>query len=158
MAKFLLVGAAGRAYPFFHENDPGVDCQAANDGKTRQEFADECDINVLMKRYEKTGILPWDDKAPAPQFLDVTDVPSFQDALHIVMEAETAFMSLPAVVRKEFDNDPVKFVEYASEKSEDGSSKNIERLREWGLAAPVEVPVAPLRVEVVPVPPLDAKA
>lgn len=140
-----------------NDHDPGVDCESADDGKTRQEFRDESDINFLMKRYENTGIPPWKDGAPPPQYLDVSVVPDFQSAMNAVIDAENAFMSLPATVRKEFDNDPVRFVEFASEVNEDGSSKNIAELRKWGLAPPPEPVKAPLDVRVVPDPDLDAK-
>ena len=78
---------------------------------TKQEFAEEADINVLMARYEKTGIPPWDPLRPMPQYVDAGEIPSLQDAMQVMIEAEAAFMSLPAKVRKEFDNDPMQFVD-----------------------------------------------
>lgn len=107
----------------------------ADDGMTRQEFADECDINVLMARYEKTGVLNHFN-ARQPQYLDVSEVPDLATSLLYLQEAETAFMRLPAAVRKEFDNDPVKFVDFASD------PENLSRMREWGLAAPEKAPDA----------------
>lgn len=100
-----------------------------DDGMARQEFAEECDINVLMARYERTGVLNH-YSTREPQYLDVTEVPDLQSALQYMQDAQAAFMRLPAVVRKEFDNDAVRFVEYASDPS------NLSTLREWGLAAP----------------------
>ena len=109
---------------------------------TRQEFADECDINGIMAKYEKTGMLPVNGAQPS--YVDFTAVPSdLQEAMRVMMDAETAFMSLPANVRKEFDNDALRFVEFA----QDGD--NLEQLREWGLAEPEKAPDAPMRVEVV---------
>lgn len=109
---------------------------------TRQEFADECDINGIMAKYEKTGMLPVNGSQPS--YVDFTSVPSdLQEALRVMIDAEAAFMSLPATVRKEFDNDPLRFVEYA----QDGS--HLEQLRAWGLAEPEKAPDAPMRVEVV---------
>lgn len=113
---------------FYVEHDPvDLDCQAANDGMTRQEFKDECDINVLMAGYFKTG-LSFNDKPM--EFLDVSDVPDLMSSISYMERAESAFMTLTAQVRREFDNDAVKFVEYAS------NPANVERMREWGLAAP----------------------
>ena len=109
---------------------------------TRQEFSDECDINGIMKKYEKTGMLPVNGAQPS--YVDFTAVPSdLQEAMRVMMDAETAFMSLPASVRKEFDNDALRFVEYAQ------NGDNLEQLREWGLAEPEKAPEAPMRVEVV---------
>lgn len=116
--------------------------------RTRQEFKDECNINVIMKRYEKTGVISHVSNRQ-PRYVDFGDgVPDFHTAMNMMVDAEAAFMSLPASVRKRFENDPASFVEYASD------VKNIEQLREWGLAAPEKVPDAPMKVEVVnPVPP-----
>lgn len=111
--------------------------------KTRQEFAAECDINTIMKRYQKTGVI--NHFAPrSPQYLDLGEgVPDLMVAMNTMIAAEQAFMSLPAVVRKEFDNDARSFAEYAQNKD------NLPKLREWGLAAPEKTPDAPVRVEVV---------
>lgn len=109
-----------------------VDLFCPDDGMARQEFADECDINVLMSRYERTGVLNHYN-AGAPQYLDVTDVPDLARSFEILDAAETAFMRLPATVRREFGNDPIRFVEYASDPA------NVGRMREWGLAAPAPV-------------------
>lgn len=114
---------------------------------TRQEFAEECDLNQIMKRYEKTGMLPVNAQSE-PRYIDFTQSPAdLQEAMRVMIEAEAAFMSLPASVRKEFDNDAMRFVEFA----EDGD--NLGKLREWGLAPPEKAPEPPMRVEVVNAPP-----
>lgn len=112
-----------------------VDLECPDDGVTRQEFRDECDINVLMASYERTGVMQHFNRME-PQYLDVSDVPDLAKALSMVASAEAAFMTLPARVRAEFDNSAVKFVEFA-EKPE-----NVSKMREWGLAAPEKVPPA----------------
>lgn len=111
--------------------------------KTRQEFTDECDINNIMARYEASGVWPFRDDVK-PTYYDFTSVPyDLQSAMQQMYEAEDAFMRLPALVRKEFDNDPVRFVEFAAKPD------SLERLRGWGLAEPEKVPDPPMRVEVV---------
>ncbi|QCQ84940.1 internal scaffolding protein [Blackfly microvirus SF02] len=113
------------------QHDP-VDFVPEGPSLTRQEFADECDINVLMAQYEKTGVINHFNRSE-PQYLDLTDMPDdLQGTLQLVQDAEAAFMRLPAGVRKEFDNDPIGFVQFASDPS------NLDQLREWGLAAPAE--------------------
>lgn len=111
---------------------------------TRQEFAAECDINTIMATYEATGVISHVNRA-TPQYLDVTDVPDLAEAIRIVDEATTAFMTLPATARKEFDNDPVKFVQAV----QDGDDAFLERMRGWGLAEPAPKEPAPTRVEIV---------
>lgn len=119
-----------------------VGLDASHDGKTRQEFAEECDINVLMARYEATGVLTHYSQRE-PQYFDATDVPDLANALAIVAHAQDAFMTLPASVRREFDHDPVQFVKFAE------NPDNLGKMREWGLAPPEKAPDAPMRVEVV---------
>lgn len=96
---------------------------------TRQEFADECDINVLMKKYEKTGLLPQNPDRP-PFYVDAFDLPSYQEAHNMMIAASAAFAALPASVRKEYDNDPAKFVA-ASENAD-----NLDQFEKWGLLSP----------------------
>lgn len=125
-----------------------VQTKVSGMSRTRQEFKDECNINVIMKKYEKTGVISHTSNRQ-PRYVDFGDgVPDFHTAMNMMVEAEAAFMTLPAAVRKRFENDPASFVEYASDE------KNIAQLREWGLAAPEKAPDAPMRVEVVnPAPP-----
>lgn len=112
------------------------------EGRTRQEFADEVDVNQVMARFEKTGQLP-NFVGSAPQYLDVSEVPDLITALNVVEAAKAAFMTLPAKTRAEFENDPVQFVAFAE------NPENLDRMREWGLAPPAAVPEPPMRVEVV---------
>lgn len=136
---------------FFVEKDPsteGFNLDCSNlPSLTRQEFAEECDINSLMSKYEKTGILPTNVNTGEPRYLDVSDVPDLQTTLSMLSDATTAFMALPALVRREFDNDAVKFVSFAQD------PENLPQLRTWGLAPPEPVPPAPQKVELVNPPP-----
>ena len=112
---------------------------------TRQEFAEDCDINVIMMRFEKTGQLP--ANVSEPRYLDLTEMPSdLMGTLNLLGEAERAFMTLPASVRRAFDNDATVFVDFASDPN------NLEQMRTWGLAPPVEAPAEPQLVRVVPDP------
>lgn len=100
---------------------------------TRQEFAEECDINNIMVRYEQTGVISHFNDG-VPRYIDLTDFPdTLQGTLEMLQEAEGAFMTLPARVRAEFENDPVRFVEFA------GDPNNLSQMREWGLAPPEAV-------------------
>lgn len=113
---------------------------------TRQEFAEECDLNALMARYDKQGVWPLAPANAEPRYLDVSAVPDMQTAMHVMIEATNAFNRLPATVRREFDNDPMTFVEFAER------DDSLPKLREWGLAPPEKVPEEPMRVRVIPDP------
>lgn len=105
-----------------------------DDGKTKQEFAPECDINTIMARYAKTGTVP--TYGGTMFYGDFVDLPSFQEAHEIIRVANEAFAALPATVRREFDNDPGEFVRFAEDPA------NLGKLREWGLARPLDPPQA----------------
>lgn len=131
------------AYCEIDRTNPAIYCDCSDlPSLTRQEFANECDVNFLMSQFEKTGIFPGSLNNMPPRYLDVSDVPDLPTALNLLNEATQAFMSLPAVTRREFDNDPVKFIQFAE------NPDNIEKMREWKLAPPAPVEPPPAKVEV----------
>lgn len=94
---------------------------------THQSFRDECDINNIMSRFEKTGVLPEMIKSN-PQYGDFSELPSYQDSLHIVLKAEEQFSALSASVRKRFHNDPSEFLDFVNDPS------NVDEMVKLGLA------------------------
>lgn len=109
------------------------DC--SQDGMTHQEEADACDINKIMSRYEKTGLMAHVNEHEG-QYGDFTAVTDFHTAMSIVTEAQSMFMSLPASVRGRFGNDPGAFLDYANDPA------NADGMRELGLLPPERPPVA----------------
>jgi len=98
-------------------------------GRTKQDCKEECDINYVLKKYDKTGLLLHVNKAKA-QYGDYTTVNEYQVNLNKVMEAQASFDDLPSSVRKRFQNDPGEFLEYIS------NPKNDKEMIELGLAIP----------------------
>lgn len=115
-------------------NRTRVQTSFTGDSLTKQQFKKECDINHILKRYKKTGIIDH-VKQSSISYLDLTDVPTFHEALNIVHSANDAFMSLPSVLRNKFKNDPSLFLDFVSD------PKNESEMRELGLLEPVR-PVA----------------
>lgn len=154
MTIFQLVNSDGEimssAFAEIDRANPAIYCDCSVEPSlTRQEFAEDCDINTLMAQYEKTGVINHFNNA-TPQYLDLSEIPDLQTSLDFIAEANAAFMRLPATVRREFDNDPVKFVEFGS------NPENIEKMREWGLTEPEPQIDPPQRVEIVnPASPVD---
>jgi len=120
--------------------------QCLSPSLAKQSEKDSCDINVILRRYEKTGILP-DLIKQDPQYGDFADVPDFQAAHAIVSMAMAQFEALDAPLRKRFDNDPAQFLAFATDKA------NLEEMRKLGLAKP-----APDPAPVVVAPPVDSSA
>lgn len=110
--------------------------------KTKQEFRDECNINKIMERYHKNGILP-DMIKENPIYGDFSEAKSYQESLDIVLKAEEQFRSLSADIRDRFNQDPAKFLEFTNDE------KNKEEMAKMGLLKP-EVVEAMKKANAVP--------
>ena len=82
---------------------------------TKQAMADECDINKVLEKYQKTGVLPIVEK-PA-LYGDYSNAVSYQEALNLASHAADQFNNLSAKVRNKFENDPAKFLEFCGNES-----------------------------------------
>lgn len=79
---------------------------------TKQSFKEECDINNIVRRFEATGQIDHINQAAAQGlYMDLPTGLDLQAGLDMIHQAEAAFMALPADVRAEYGNDPVRFVE-----------------------------------------------
>jgi phage internal scaffolding protein len=96
------------------------------EGLTQQEFKDECDINVIMDKYKTTGALP-NMIASDPQYGDFSDPMDYQAAMNVVAVANEQFANLEAHIRARFDNDPQKFLDFAT------NHENAEEMAKMGL-------------------------
>lgn len=81
----------------------------------QQQFAEECDINTIVKRFGITGQLPQGVRMPT--YEDFSDVTDFKTALDAIALAHEAFDQMPAEVRARFGNDPQEFVAFCSDDS-----------------------------------------
>jgi len=95
---------------------------------TKQEFADECDINILMSRYQSFGQIP-NLNEREPQYLDATGF-DYQEHMQFIAGANTMFAELPSRIRNRFDNDPAKFLDFTS------NPNNRSEMAEMGLLKP----------------------
>ena len=94
---------------------------------TKQQFADEVDINRIMDRYERDGIIAHVNRYEG-QYGDFGDAPSYHAAMNTVVEAQEMFESLPARIRDRFGNSPAVFLEFVQDPA------NQEELVDLGLA------------------------
>lgn len=112
------------------------DCEGPS--KTEQHHKGAVNINQIVARSQKTGMLP--TRTQPGQYGDFTQVTDFHDAQNRVIEAQNAFMSLPSKVRKSFDNDPGKLLAFLSD--ENNRDKAVELgILSKPLVQPVEPPV-----------------
>ena len=123
--------------------DPGLDCSNDID-RTKQEFKDECDMNNIVARINKSGFVPLEaqDSLRNAVFGDATQMPSsFEQVCEIAERGDIAFMSLPALIRERFGDlsNVLKWIE---------DPANLKEAQDLGLlakSAPV-VPAAPANV------------
>lgn len=109
-------------------------------GRTKQQFREECNINNIMKRYEKTGVLKHVNlREPQYGLVPATD---FAEAMRIVTDAQETFNSLPSELRKRVGHSPEEFLRFYA------NSENAAELESYGLhsvspAEPEPAPSAP---------------
>jgi phage internal scaffolding protein len=104
-------------------------------GRTKQSFKDECNINNIMAKYARTGVIEHGNKH-APSYGDCPEI-DFRQAMEVVLEAQETFAELPAVVRRRFDNDPANFLAFCEDPA------NRDEAGELGLLKLIEPEPAP---------------
>ncbi|WNK14899.1 MAG: internal scaffolding protein [Microvirus sp.] len=102
---------------------------AGDKGVTKQADLKDCDINLIMRRYEKTGYLP-DLIVKDGRYGDFSEVPDYQEACNIVKHADEQFQALDVEIRNRFSNDPAKFLAFVTD------PKNIDEIDKMGLLKP----------------------
>ncbi len=97
--------------------------------RTKQSMREESDINIIMARYEKTGLIEHVNKYGG-QYADMPDDVEFHSAMNLVTEAQQTFADLPAGMRDRFRNDPEEFLEFLS------NPENRDEMVELGFLPP----------------------
>ncbi|AXL14755.1 internal scaffolding protein [Microviridae sp.] len=93
--------------------------------RTKQSFKDECNINNIMAKFQKTGAIDHYTKY-GPQYGEQTQE-GLMEAMNTVIKAEEMFAELPSSVRKRFANDPGEFIAFVEDPA------NREEVRKIGI-------------------------
>ena len=96
-------------------------------GRTKQSFKDEADINLIMERYARTGILEFQQRRQA-QYGDFTGY-DYQAAKDLVAKGYSMFYELPAIVRDRFKNDPAAFLDFVANDSNRAEAEKLGLLK-----------------------------
>lgn len=108
---------------------------------THQEFQDECDINRIMDRYMRTGVLsdPMSMRKPMT-YGDFSDLGDYQSNMNKVVEAREVFDRLPAKVRERFGNSPAALLSFVMDENnrDEAISLGILQGKESVTSTPVE--------------------
>lgn len=106
---------------------------------TEQHHKKFCDVNHILRQYDKTGLLTHINNARA-HYGDFTQANEYREALDLVIAAQDAFQEVPSAIRKRFGNDPGEFMEFVT------NPENADEARKMGLLDPLPVPQAPIEV------------
>jgi len=109
-----------------HSEKNGLSC--SDSSLTQQQFKEESDINTIVDRFMKSGVMP--DPARMPQYVDFEGVFDFQSAMNAVRAADENFMRMDAKVRSRFNNSPQEFLEFFA------NPDNVQEAIRLGLAIP----------------------
>lgn len=112
------------------------------EGRTQQHMKDECDINLILKRFEKTGQIAH-VSGQVPRYGDFSNVTDYQEAVQQVAEADREFMTLPAHIRTRFHNSPGELLDFLS------NDANLAEAVELGFVEAPEVE-SPIAVHIIP--------
>lgn len=76
--------------------------------KTKQSFTNECDINKIMAKANKTGMLVdvGAINSRMAVFADVSSIGDYREVVTKIAAANAAFENLPGEVKQRFGNDP----------------------------------------------------
>ena len=76
---------------------------------TEQHHAKTCNINAIMAKYNKTGLVDHINRHQG-RYGDVSGA-DFQNAQNLIAEQITIFEELPAPVRAELNHDPAEYLD-----------------------------------------------
>jgi phage internal scaffolding protein len=90
-------------------------CFTEDEGCTHQEQKDDCDINNILEKYRRTGVVNHLNKY-GEQYGDFTQI-DYQTAQNQVATVNSMFADLPAQERARFNNEPQQFLEFIAQQS-----------------------------------------
>lgn len=112
---------------------------------TEQCHKDMCDVNNIIRKYDKTGLLEHVNEHQA-YYGDYTEVDEYREALNKVITAQNMFDELPSDLRRRFGNDPGQYFEFVS------NPENRDEMVRLGMMNPPEENTAPVGGSVSPEP------
>lgn len=104
--------------------------------RTQKHHKDMTDATAIVRKYGYKNL-------PMPQqiYQDFSNLPSYQEALHTVINAEKSFQQLPSNVRTRFQNDPNELINFLNSREEHDIQESIRLgLRNKPTPPPAEDP------------------
>lgn len=83
----------------------------------QEHFKDECDVNSIIARYTRTGVIPEHlTKSAEGVYGDFSEVGDFTDMQNKVLAANESFAALPSDVRRRFNENPAELIAFVRNK------------------------------------------
>lgn len=102
-------------------------------GRTKQSFRDDADINTIIKRFLRTGVLDYANKHQ-PRYGDATGI-EYNAAMATVAAAKSMFNDLPADLRARFENEPAQFLDFIQDPSNYSEAEKLGLLKPEAVSA-----------------------
>lgn len=120
-----------------------IDC-SKDKIRTKQSFKKEVNINTIMAKFAKTGMITPEALAVRQAvFGDVSSIGDFHDCQNRILEAKDAFMTLSAEVRTRFGNDTGQLLEFLQDPENKPEAIELGILPKEPVEAPEPAPVPP---------------
>ncbi|MDR1168644.1 MAG: hypothetical protein LBK53_07145 [Heliobacteriaceae bacterium] len=96
------------------------------ESKTYQECKDDCDINVLYRRFLVKGLTPPNVKSLEARYADISEARNYEDLLNIQEDVKGMFGSLPSEIRSACDYNVDTFMELISSNFDDPELQKLQ--------------------------------
>lgn len=94
--------------------DFGLACEPGS-SLTKQAFKEDCDINKILAKVQRTGMLEH-LASGEPFYGDVSELVDYKEALNVIKRANDLFLEMSPEIRERFDNDPAKMISFLENK------------------------------------------
>jgi len=82
--------------------------------RTQKSHANDVDINNVVRKYTLNKLEASFDPTTGI-YADFSNVPDYDKALQITIDAQNSFMKLPSTLRTKFNNDPQQLINFLSD-------------------------------------------
>jgi len=101
-------------------------------GLTKSDMKQESDINFIMSKYQKTGLVSFVNENQA-EYMEAPEM-DFHEAMEYLAKSNELFGEMPSSLRKRFNNDPGEFLDFVHDEN------NADEMVKLGLAKRVTEP------------------
>lgn len=96
------------------------------ESKTYQECKDDCDINVMYRKYLSKGFTPPNIAQLEMRYADISEAKTYEETMNIQEDVKQLFDGLPSYIREGCDYNVDNFIELISSNVEDKNLKEFQ--------------------------------